>query len=105
VFPVDSFCWGSSDGSRESLKTLTVMRPVNELSPLVVALFQSGEQRGAFLSCVDDSGAVRLRLDVPDATVTSYVVNGGGAGHPLEQFTLDAGSVGTTCGNNFTNIE
>jgi hypothetical protein len=104
VFQVDSFSWSASDGLLESLRTLTVLRPQNELSPLVVALFQSGESRGAVLTCTDDAGAVRLRLDLTEATVTTYSVTGGGAGEPLEQLTLSASSVEMTCGNNFVDV-
>jgi len=105
VFPVDSFSWSASDGLVESLKTLTVLRAVNDLSPLLVVLFQSGESRGASLTCVDESGNQRLRLDLTDATVTSYAVTGGGTGDPLEEFTLQAGTVEMTCSDSFALIE
>jgi hypothetical protein len=104
VFPVDQFSWASSDGLVQSLKTMTVVRSLNEVSPLVVSLFQTGEPRGALLACTDDAGTLRLRLDLTDARVTSYMVNGGGAGDPVEQFTLEASTVEMTCGSNFVDI-
>jgi hypothetical protein len=95
ALPVDSFSWGSSDGS---LTTLDIVRALNQTSPQVVTLFRSGGTSRAVLDAFDDAGERRLELDLTDAKVTRYAVSGGAA-DPLELFTLDAARVQMTVGD------
>jgi hypothetical protein len=92
VFPVRSYAWGSPDGTRAQLRTLIVVRPVNDLSPVVASLLVSGEPRGAKLTSTDDAGDVRISLQLTGAQVRGYQVYGDST-DPVEQITLEASSV------------
>jgi hypothetical protein len=101
---VQSFSFGSADGGVPALQTVIVGRAVDDLSAAIVVLFQTSEPRPVTLTFTDDSGGVRLQLQLTDARVTSYVANGGASVPPMEQFTLEAASVEMTTGSSFAVI-
>jgi hypothetical protein len=101
--PVHSFAWGFPDGSRSALRTLTVVRALNDLSPAVALLLLIGEPRSATLSCAGDDRQVPFEIELTDSRVVGYQVTGDGD-DVTDQVTLQATQVEMTCGGSFVVI-